>query len=1286
MSTVVVKRPARRPGPELPSGDIVLNAPPELPQITGRGWTQLLMMLPMLAGSGAMAFMFVGRSGSTLQWIMGGLFGLSSVGMLATSLAVQGGQPKKAELMAQRRDYMRYLAQMRKKVRRSIAAQRAAMHHRHPDPAALWSTAASHRLWERRPGDADYLTVRMGLGPQELLTPLRAEQTKAVEDLEPMTAVALRRFISTYQVIPDLPVALSLRSFSKVYVGGERIASLDWVRAMIAQLSTLQAPEDVRFAVCAANNRRQEWEHMKWLPHALHPSRADALGAVRLIAPSATGVESLLGDVLANRPRFGQGTATGPHLVVIVDGGDLAGSQHLMTDGGVAGVTIVDLSSRPPRTPDRTTIVFDVTAEKLVSTTQADSSWIGQPDALGLAEHEALCRQLSPLRLAAATSGQKSALGLAELMELGDPYAFDPVPGWAVRGERDRLRVPIGEGPDGEPIELDLKEPAQDGMGPHGLLIGATGSGKSELLRTLVLGLAAGHSPETLNFVLVDFKGGATFASMDKLPHTSAVITNLADELHLVDRMTEALQGELVRRQELLRAAGNFASAREYEKARAGGAPLAPLPSLLIVCDEFSELLTARPTFIDVFVQIGRVGRSLGVHLLLASQRLEEGKLRGLDTHLSYRIGLRTFSAVESRIVLGVPDAFELPRSPGHGYLRNGTEPLTQFKAAYVSGAHRRDAGLGAVRAASQVLDYGSRYVAPVAAPEQEETGSESLLDVLVSRMEGRGTLAHQVWLPPLEDPPTLDQLLAPLVTERERGLTVTNPELRDSLHVPAGIIDKPGEQRRDLLRADLTGHVAIVGGPLSGKSTMVRALIAATALTSTPARAQFYCLDLGGGSLASVRGLPHVGGVAGRRDAEPVRRTVAEVLGMVQERERLFADRGLDLTAFRAEGGADVFLVVDGWGALRSEYEELEATVTAIAARGLSYGVHVIATAARWADFRPASRDLFGARYELRLGEPGDSLVDRRAAAAVPAKAPGRGILPGGLHFLAALPRIDGKQGTEDLAQGCAQLVELARSAWHGQHAPAVRLLPDSVPPITGRADGLRIPLGVGESDLQPVYTDFAAEPHFLLFGDSGSGKSTFLRAMAEAITSRYSPQEARIILVDYRRSLLGAVEAEHLIGYGTNAASTLHLIQSVAAGMKDRLPPHDLTPEQHRDRSWWAGPECFVLVDDYDLVTAGPNPLAPLLDYLPQARDTGLHLILARSTGGAGRGLYEPVVQRLRELSSPGVVLSGNREEGALLGTVRPGPQPPGRGWLVTRKDGSQLVQLTHAHPAGP
>ena len=1315
MSTVVIKRSARRPAPEIPTGEIAVEPPPEIPQNAGGRWQQALMALPMLGGSVAMAMMMGQGRGGAYSYVIGGLFGVSSIAMLTTSLGA-GGSPKKAEMMAARREYLRHLAGLRRRVRQTADKQRVGLLYRHPDPTKLWSTAASHRVWERRPADPDFGVVRLAIGPQTLATPLIPPVTRPLDELEPMTAGALRRFLDAYSVVPDLPVAASLRGFARVFLRGPDPDVRDLTRAVVAQLATFHAPDDVLVAVCAGPERRPSWEWIKWLPHNLHPSRTDALGHVRLVASTGPDLEKLLEDVIGNRPRFNPTgvSSGGPHVVIVLDGVDLQGATQL--DDGIDGVTVLDLDEQPPRLLDRSLLVLEVAGapgRRVLNTYAMDhEAEVGTPDRLSEEEAEAVARRLSPLRLAAMSKSSDTPLaaemGLAELLGLTDPEAFSVSQAWMPRPNRDKLRVPIGVGVDGSSVELDLKESAQDGMGPHGLLIGATGSGKSELLRTLVMALAATHSSETLNFVLVDFKGGATFASLDRLPHTAAVITNLADELVLVDRMVDAIDGELVRRQELLRKAGNYASLRDYEKARAGGAALPPLPSLLVVCDEFSELLSAKPDFIDLFVQIGRLGRSLGVHLLLASQRLEEGRLRGLDTHLSYRIGLRTFSALESRAVLGVPDAYELPRSPGHGYLKFGTEPLLRFKAAYVSGPLRRagaGAAAGGAGAVPQVLAYSTKYVpAPKspkpAQPKPEETpAGESVLDVMVDRLNGQGPPAHQVWLPPLNQSPALDELLGPVAADPMRGLAFANPELHGALQVPIAMVDKPREQVRDVMGLSLSGaagHVAVVGSTLSGKSTALRSMICGLALTHTPAEVQVYCLDFGGGSLGTLRDLPHVGGVSGRLDTVGVRRTVGEISTLLSERESRFAAMGIDsMASYRrrranknAQGDdpfGDVFLVVDGWSTLRKEYEELEPVITDIATRGLSYGIHVVAASSRWMDFRPAIRDLFGSRVELRLGDPSDSTVNRRAAISVPEK-PGRGIVEHPtdknkfLHLLTVRPELSTMGDTADLVKAIA-------TNWHGASAPRVRLLPASIPYAEmdlERGTGLRLPIGISEADLQPVEIDFATDPHFLLFGDAECGKSSFLRALATTVTRRFSPEQARIILVDYRRSLMDLPESEHRIGYGIQAQKTLELMKSVAGYMERRLPGPDVTAQQLRERSWWTGPELFVLVDDYDLVVAGPtNPLTPLLEYLPQARDVGLHLILTRRAGGASRALYEPVIQRLRELSAPGMVMSGPSDEGPLVGALRPTLLPPGRGRLLTRREGIRLVQLAHLPP---
>ncbi|MFC0029203.1 type VII secretion protein EccCa [Micromonospora chaiyaphumensis] len=1321
MSTVVFRRLPRQPGPALPRGEVLLESPPELPEPQAKGMGQVLMILPMLCGVGAMAFLYAGRGGGMMTYVAGGLFGVSMLGMAVGTLG-NGGNDK-AELNAQRRDYMRYLAQMRKRTRRAAEQQRSAMTWRHPEPDALWSVAASRRLWERRITEDDFGEARIALGPQRLAVEIVPPETKPVEDLEPMSAIALRRFVRAHSSVPDLPTALSLRAFSRIALRGDREPVLDLARAALGQLVTFHAPDDLLVAVVAAPDRQPVWDWVKWLPHAQHPGRTDAAGARRMVFASLAEAEAALANELGGRPRFApeaKPLTTAPHLVVVLDGGEVSSTCALMGPG-LLGATVIDLSGAVPRDAGRWLLCLDAgdgSGLDLVRGTA--TSRLGRPDRLSMAAAEGLARQIAPYRLsqqqgASTEEPLARSMELPDLLGVGDAATVDTQQTWRPRSHRDRLRIPLGVGPDGNVVELDFKESAHEGMGPHGLVIGATGSGKSELLRTVVGALAVTHSSEELNFVLVDFKGGATFASLDALPHTSAVITNLSDELPLVDRMRDALAGEMNRRQEVLRAAGNYVSRYDYEKARAAGEPLEPMPSLLIICDEFSELLAAKPDFIDLFVMIGRLGRSLGVHLLLASQRLEEGKLRGLDTHLSYRIGLRTFSAVESRIVLGVPDAYELPNAPGHGYLKTDTTTMLRFRAAYVSGPYRAPGQVQrSTRAQVQrrIVPYGIDYVPAPAlpspaetAPEPEQTGdgkAVAMLDVLIDRLKERGRPAHQVWLPPLAEPPALAELLPPLAVHPTFGLTTANWPGRGRLTVPVGIVDRPYEQRRDPMMVDLSGaggNVVIVGASLSGKSTMLRTMLASLALTHTPREVQFFCLDFGGGALRSLDGLPHTSGVAGRRDVEAVRRTVAEVVAVIDERENRFTQHGIDSVAsyrrrraageFADDPFGDVFLVIDGWNTLRQEYEELEQTITNLANRGLGFGVHVVITAVRWAEIRINMRDLLGTKLELRLGDPAESEIDRRAAQNVPVGTPGRGLTRDKLHFLTGISRIDGKRDIEDLTEASVALAGHVAANWPGRPAPKVRLLPrklavtELAKVVDRSAPG--IPIGVNESALAPVYLDLTSEPHLTVFGDAECGKTNLLRLIARGIAERYTPAQARLVIADYRRGLLGAVEGDHLLDYAPSNQVFSQGLGSIRSALQNRLPGPDVTTAQLRDRSWWKGPELYILVDDYDLVASGGNnPLSALHELLPQARDIGLHLIITRRVGGVARALYEPVLQRLRELDSPGLLMSGSREEGAVFGNLRPSPQPPGRGTLVRRRDGQQLIQTAWTEPA--
>ncbi len=1318
--------------PRVPSGRIPVQAPPEL--TPGDGVSSLLSsMLPMLGSVGAIVMVTISNAGPT-GFITGGLFLLSSLGFVAVNGWRQRSQ-RQAQILTQRREYLAYLTELRQTVRTAAKQQRRAATWINPAPSALTYLAEDRtRVWERPADDPDFMSVRVGVTDQPLCVTLEAPELPPLAQLDPVSTSAAHRFMLTHEMQKDLPLAVPLREYTKVEVAGDEGETRALVRAMLVGAATMHDPDSLHIVIAASPRALPQWEWVKWLPHAQSHTVDDGLGPARMIGSDLAELEAMLPAELRERPRFAPGQAARtPHVLIVTDGVRVPDGDPIIGDAdgdGVLGVTVIDL---PERWSDmESPSVLRVNFTSLVGAETpgaAELLTLGQPsvpvtvDAISIVEAEATARRLLPLYTASAASGESRGstkqLELVDLLGLPDVRDIDFSSAWRGRLERDRLRVPIGQATDGSPIVLDLKESAQQGMGPHGLIIGATGSGKSEVLRTLVLALAMTHSPEQLNFVLVDYKGGATFAGMADMPHVSAVITNLGDEIALVDRMQDALQGEMTRRQELLRASGNFVNVTEYEKARRGGrTDLAPLPALLIVADEFSELLSAKAEFADTFVAIGRLGRSLQIHLLLSSQRLEEGKLRGLDTHLSYRLGLRTFSAAESRTVLGVPDAFNLPQQPGWGYLKSDAETMTQFRAGYVSGPppRRRRIATGtapevettaqvelfsAARVEKQVDDTPQIEVAVDAEPEEKR----STFELAVERMEGLGTPAHRIWLPPLAVPASLDQLMPDLAPDPQLGLVSRTWREVGALTVPLGIVDVPLEQRRESLTISLggaAGHMAVVGGPLSGKSTLARTTVMALSLTHTPREVQFYVVDFGGGTFAGMTALPQMAGLATRSEPDAVRRAIAEVLGVLNAREQYFRQNGIDsIETYRQrraegtvdDGYGDVFLLIDGVGVLRSEFEALEPAVQAIAARGLTFGIHLVVTASRWIEIRPALKDLIGTRLELRLGEASDSEVDRKAAANVPVSQPGHGLSPQRLHMLAALPRMDGSGDSSTLADGIDDLIAKVTDAWNGPPGPKLRLLPakislDEVRALApAPADGGRkiALLGVDETDLAPFGIDLREEPLLYLYGDADSGKTSMLRGFASEIMRLYGPKEAKIFLVDYKRALLGEIPDDYLVSTLSNRDMAAGGIQELADLFKGRIPGADVTAEQLRNRSWWTGAEGFILVDDYDLVaTSSGNPLSPLAPFLSQASDLGLHLVIARRAGGASRGSYsDQIIQQMTDTGATGILLSGNPEEGALIGKVKPVQAVPGRAQVVSRDRGIFQAQLAYLPP---
>ncbi|MET7280901.1 type VII secretion protein EccCa [Kribbella sp. NPDC005582] len=1294
----------------------------------GGGGQAMQMLLPMVGSLGSVAMMTMGRSG---PMVMVGIvmLVLTLVGSLFGMLAGRGRGGK--ERKSKRTQYLDYLERMREEFSVQERKARAEALELNPPPDALLDCVADvSRLWERRRTDSDFLQPRCGSGRVPVVPAVVGQSGSAMEPPDQFMMAEANALVRRFTLIPDMPLTIPLDHVGNVSIVGDRAGVVRVARALLVQTAVFHAPEDVKLAACYPPNALNEWQWMSWLPHVQDPDLRQGPTPYRRIADSPRKLAQMLSGDLAKRVQWATESRRGSvdfadrrrltqRLLVLHDTyGDVAAEVRPQADDslvpGELGVTVLHLVADRVQEPSQVTMRItvygdDVRVEDLRGPYPIAAS--GQVDHLDAAVAEGVARELAPLRLSAESLEEDATLENVDfmgLLNIDDVAKLDFDRLWQPRPDRAFLRVPLGVDDSGATTLIDLKESAQLGMGPHGLIIGATGSGKSEVLRTMVLALLSTHTPEDLALVLVDFKGGATFAPFEGVPHVAGIITNLQDDASMIERAYASLAGEVQRRQQVLRDAGNIANITDYRMHRAQRPDMPPLPHLFVIIDEFGELLNQRPDFIDLFLSIGRIGRSIGVHLLLSSQRIESGVLRGLDTYLSYRLGLRTFSEEESRTVLNTPDAFHLPPLPGFGFLKVDTSVYQRFKAAYVSGAYtapsatlvEEDEGDGFQMhelPPYQLLESEQAAQQPVVAKATERTTGPTILTVFVDQVRKAAPSVLQIWLPPLPVACTLDGLggRADFVEGRGLQLAAQTPQMQP----PIAVIDDPAHQRQEVYRLDLTkagGHAAIIGGPQSGKTTALRTLVTSLAHTHTPAEVAIYALDLAGGGMQALAGLPHVGGVALRTDRERVRRTVEEIRSMIDHRERVFRNHGIDtMEALRADHAAgrlpelptaDVVLVVDNFGALRTTFDELEEPMGDILQRGSSYGVHVVAGLMRWNDVRMQSQALFGTMLELRLNDPTDSNIDRRLQEVLRKSGPGRMLVPGGKLFAqVALPRIDGVASDENLSDILEGQAVQARSTWQGPTAPQIRILPLQLP-RNQVGDDIRepavVPIGVDERALAPVYLDLAGrDSNLVVFGDSGSGKTNIVRLIVQQLIERHTSDELVFAVMDPRRGLREYVPGPYVGGY----APTGRIAGGLAAGVSEELAKRMPDDTGKVPDSGQGGPRIVVLADDYDLLTAGSqSPMDPFLPYIAAGRDVRLHFIVTRRASGASRQMYEPFLSAVMEAGAAGLVLSGDRAEGQLFSGAYPGDYPPGRGMFVRRGDAAQLVQTAMADPA--
>lgn len=1331
---LIFYRPARAYPPPLPKDEMIITAPPPVQQRQGGAASWLQYLFPVVGGLGSMVFFIAFRSNPFILVAVIAM-ALCSVGMGVT-MGVQQRVTYKRQRKIERTTYLNYLTDCRTRLRSIVKQQREVGSHIYPAPDQIEQDVFQHNtLWERRPEDRDFLSVRLGTGPTQLSSPVRLDLgNNPMVQFVPELRSQAESLVAEFDHLDDTPVVVSLRNVGTLAINGNYALTHGLTRAILSQIIAFHAPEDVRCAAYFPQHATQEWEWLKWLPHT---RRLRQVKAEKKYAPDPlcmlADTPAAFGDILKHqikpeldrRRRLIQDQRTTPmqamkpHMLVVIDGfnpgsaiAHLPETEELFRDAAQLGVTVICLVENEEQEPAILHARITVSSVGWFAFKEiAFGGRVLEGLSLDTASNvlcDRIARRLTPLTLADKGAQQDLShdVRLLDLLNIDSADAVYSEQTWQQHTRQSLLQAAIGRRADGEPLVLDLKEAAERGMGPHGLIVGATGSGKSELLRTIVTSLTITHDPDTVNFVLVDFKGGASFADFAKLPHVAGVITNLQNDASLVDRVYASLSGEQQRRQRMLHEAGNLDNIKQYQAKWHMDRTMEAMPHLLIIVDEFAELIANRPDFLDLFIAIGRVGRSLGLHLLLATQRIDEGRMKGLEGHLRYRICLRTFSAAESSAVLGNPDAYYLPSSPGVGYFKVDTDVYSLFKTALVSVPYVPVTEQATPASLMRIFDSTGKLVKHGIEADQDVEGDDlyTEMDVVLDHLSQTISHVHQVWLPPLEKTLLLDSVL-----EMETyGIEKYPHPLRSfgPLCVPIGLLDKPLEQVQVPLILDFSGsggHLAVVGAPQSGKSTLLRTLFTSLMVTHSPRDVQLYGLDFGGGLLRIFESAPHVGAICGKAERDKVRRLVRQMQKIIEDREFLFRERGIDSMAtyrMRRRAGelqdapfGDVFLVIDNFAQFQQDFEQLESDLVEIVATGLTYGVHVVLAANRWAEIRSKLRDNIGRRLELRLNDPIESEVGKVPAAALPVGVPGRGLTKEKLQFHTALPVVRSRKEREDahdvpVQTALTAFVQQLKCRWNGEPAPPIRMLPSMITlqnlPPSPEQEG--VPLGIEEFRLHTVSINLlTAGPHFIVLGDMECGKTTLLRTWMRSLERRYTTKQVAFAIVDYRKTLLDFAESPHLLTYAHNPPTLKACVDNFKVDLDKRVSASaDVPLAELRKQRRWDGCHFFLFVDDYDaIITPSGSPLNPLVELLLSGRDIGFHVVVTRRVGGAGRALFEPVIQRLREMGSSALIMNGDPQEGKLLHNQAATLLPAGRGYLVQRNQPPTLVQIAYTEP---
>lgn len=1148
-------------------------------------------------------------------------------------------------------------------------------------------------LWTRTPEHSTFLEVRFGAGRLPSRTTVQAP-SKNSGDVDDWTRC--RGLVDEFAEVRPVPVVETFERAGAIGVAGDGLHARDAARALVLQLVGLHSPADLVISAFAAGDTTADWEWLKWLPHVDSPhSPVRSSGLVDGFGGGTILLAELEGLISARRAA---GSGPGERVRSHLDGSRSLDAAHGAAVESLPATPAILVIVTPESAADRARLValanegpdYGVFALWIAPTVGQlpvvcrTYLWVDGATGRGRVGFVRSGQdvQLDSLETIDAVAAETAARAVAPVDDLGArvldetdlprsvPFAdlyegdvtgdFEAIVqrwvkndslfrSWIPGTTRDAggIRAVVGQGP-AEPFALDLRA-----HGPHAFVGGTTGSGKSEFLQSWIMGIAAEYSPDRVTFLLIDYKGGAAFADCIDLPHTVGLVTDLTP--HLVRRALTSLRAELRFRERLLNAKG----AKDLETLERRSDPDAP-PALVLVIDEFAALATEVPEFVDGVIDVAQRGRSLGLHLVMATQRPSGVIKDSLRANTNLRVCLRVADEADSSDVLGVADAAGFdPGTPGRAAAKLGPGRVLDFQAAYLGG-RTQQAGADSAAAEPELQVHDLPFATGRAWPIQDGGRGTPQGTRDIERLAATIARAADDCRIALPRRPWLDQL--------PELVDLGSLPRSDGGRIPIGVIDEPEAQHQKpyLLDLDAVGNVAVLGTGGAGKSALLRSIAVSLSATADEHPVIVHAIDSAGGALGALEVLPTVSSVVSGTDVERLTRMLKQVEDTIAGRSAAFAEaRATSLPEYRSATGRPeprILLLLDGLGAFRAEYEfgtadSLFDRFLAVLSIGRQLGVHAVMAADRIGAFPSTLAATIGERIVLRLAgkhEYSAAGVESDALDSVP---PGRAIV-GGHDVQIAVPGGSGR-----LPGQAAQIEVIAarlRAAAVPESKPIERLA--SHIPARGFPASIagRPTLGVSDESLEPI--GFPLEGLFVVTGPFGSGRTT---AMVTAVRSAMATRpELEPYLVVARRSALSDAVDWADVAVDARDAETLAL----------RLTT--ILEQSGADR-----PPMLVVVENIGDFEGLPAELQ-VARLIKAARRSGVPVFAEADTVTAPSAWQ---VYAELKTARAGLVLQPDETDGlALFRTPFPRVSrsefPVGRGILV---DSGKLVRIQVAYP---